>query len=318
MSDTDYETEIVEREPTRAPHNPFAVQQSGTINSGAVAIASQHATAEVQGRMVVAKRFPRDAAAAYARVMQSCQRIGLAECAIYKFTKGGTVEGPSIRLAEEMARQFGNIEYGLNELSRFQGGSEMEAFAWDLETNTRSSQRFTVKHIRDTQGGGKALSAERDIYEVTANMGARRMRARILAILPPELVDDAVAACKSTIKNGGGQPLEERIRKLTVAFAQVNVTARMLADRVEHPLDEITADELVDLRGVYQSIRDGSKISEFFGAKPAATLPANADGFETAGAGVQQSSMDEVLKGDSIPALDERSQRMNLGKSPNA
>lgn len=272
------------------PSNPFAVARNENLAAGAVEIQSRSAEAAVQGRMVIAKRFPRDEAMAYAKAMQSCQRLGLAEAAIYKYMKGGVVEGPSIRLAEELARLWGNIEFGLNELSRRPGESEMEAYAWDLQTNVQSSQRFTVKHLRDKSSGPPTpLTAERDIYEITANNGSRRVRARILAILPPELVDDAVVACKATVKRGGGQSLGDRIRALTSAFAGVGVSAQMLAERVGHPIDQISPDELADLRGSFTAIRDGAAVRDHFGPKQgaaAAALPAAADGFEAAAAGL--------------------------------
>lgn len=271
------------------PHNPFAVAAPEHLSAGAVAIESQRGIAEVQGRMLIAKRFPRDSALAYQRTMTSCLRIGLANEALYKFPRaGGAVEGPSIRLAEEMARAWGNVEYGLNELSRRAGESEMEAFAWDLETNTRSSQRFTVRHIRDRTEGGKALDTERDIYEITANMGARRMRSRILAILPPELVRDAIARCKQTMREGGGEPLEDRIKRMMAAFQPLNVTPQMILDRLGHPIDRITPDELVDLAGIYQSLKDGqTKAADWFGKKEP---PKDADPFEQAAAGKRPST----------------------------
>lgn len=271
-----------DRMPAISQASPFAAARDDRISAGAVAIESQRATAEVQSRMVVAQRFPRSSARAYTEAMEACKRIGLAECAIYTYNKGGKVEGPSIRLAEELARVWGNIDYGINELSRtpgsgsVPGASEMEAFAWDLQTNTRSSQRFTVAHIRDKTDGGKILTSERDIYEITANQGARRMRARILAILPPELVDDAVAACKQTIISGGSVPFSERVRNLAMAFQQYGVSTKMLGISLGHPIDDMTPDQLVNLRGVYQQIKEGAKVSEFFGeaAKPASRLDA--------------------------------------------
>lgn len=273
-----------------APFNPFAVAASEHLNAGAVAIETGRGIAEVQGRMVLAKRFPRDSAMAYARSMNACLRIGLANEAIYKYNRGGKVEGPSIRLAEELARCWGNIEYGLNELARRPGESEMEAFAWDLETNVRSSQRFSVRHIRDKSDGGKALESERDIYEMTANMGARRMRSRILAILPPELVRDAVDRCKETVRSGGGEPLEDRIKKMMAAFNAVGATPAMIAEYVGHAIDKITPDELADLRGILTAIKEGSgTVKDHFGPKGVSAstkpMPENADPFEAASAG---------------------------------
>lgn len=268
-----------------APFNPFQDHAPSHVSAGAVAIESKRAAAEIQGRMIVAKQWPRDTAAAYARVMDACRRPGLAQAAIYSYRRGGgVVSGPSIRLAEEMARSWGNIEYGIQELSRRNGESEMEAYAWDLETNTRSTQKFTVRHLRDKKGGAQKLSDERDVYEITANMGARRLRARILAILPPELIDDAVAACEKTRNGGGGMSLQERIQKMVSAFSGIGVTPKMLAAHMGHAVDEANPDEVGELQGVFQSIRDNATtISDWFSAPK--KIDEKADPFEKAAAG---------------------------------
>lgn len=288
MNDAPMAGDIISPPRTTTPHNPFADNAPEHISAGTVAIEGKRAAAEVQGRIIVAKQFPRDRAAAFQRAMDACQRPGLANSAVYSFPRGGQkVEGPSIRLAEELARCWGNIEYGLRELSRRNGESEMEAFAWDLETNTRSVQNFTVRHIRDTRGGGKSLTDERDVYEITANMGARRLRSRILAILPPELVDSAINACVQTRRSGGNLPLADRVLQMTAAFAKLGVTPEMIAARLEHPVDQSNPDEISEMLGIYTSINDSmSKVSDWFG--PKATNPAiseNADAFEKAAAG---------------------------------
>lgn len=253
------------------PHNPFAKAQAQHISAGAVAIESERAIAEAQGRLLIAKRFPRDEAAAFARAMDACRRPSLAEVANYRFPRGGQqVEGPSIRLAEELARCWSNIAYGIRELSRKEGESEMEAFAWDMQTNVLSTQTFTARHLRDKRGGPEALRDERDIYELTANLAARRLRARILAVLPPDLVDAAVAQCRETMKNGSDKPLADRIREMTQAFTKLGVTAEMLSARLGRSLDSATPDDLVDLRGIYQGIRDGaSSVRDWFAPKEA-------------------------------------------------
>lgn len=266
------------------PNNPFARSAPEHISAGAVAIESERAVAEAQGRLLIAKRFPRDQARAFAAAMDACRRPSLAEVAIYRFPRGGqSVEGPSIRLAEELARCWGNVAYGIRELSRRPGESEMEAFAWDQETNVISTQTFTVRHLRDKRGGAEALKDERDIYEVTANMGARRLRARILAVLPPDLVDAAVEECRRTMREGGQKPIADRIRDMTQAFVRVGVTADMLAARLGRPLDTATVDDLEELRGIYQSLRDGaSGVRDWFAPK---AVPPDGDGFEAASAG---------------------------------
>ena len=253
-----------------ATTNPFARVGTGLqahVSAGAVAIEQERAIAEAQGKLVIAKRFPRDQAVAFQRIMDACSRPGLAEEALYAYPRGGqTVSGPSIRLAEELARCWGNIDYGMKELSRRDGETEMEAYCWDLETNVYSAQKFTVKHLRDKRGGPSVLTDERDIYEIGANMGSRRMRARILAVVPGDVVDAAVQRCRDTLAGKTDVPLVDRIRSLTAAFAAIGVSTTLIERRFKKPAAELTTDDLVDLRAVYKALKDGvSKVSDWFG-----------------------------------------------------
>ena len=187
---------MVQGENVHMPQNSM-ISNFGNVNQGTVAIEASRAIAEAQGKLVIAKRFPRDEIDAYAKVAQACQRPGIADKAFFAYPRGGsTVSGPTIRFAEELARCWGNVEYGIKELSQDDGRSEMQAYAWDLETNSMSMQNFTNPHIREEKGKSKLLTSQRDIYENNANMGARRLRSRILAILPTDLVDMAMAECK--------------------------------------------------------------------------------------------------------------------------
>ena len=78
------------------------------INQGTIAIEASRAIAEAQGKLVIAKRFPRDEVQSYAKAMEACQRPTMAAKAFYSFPRGGqTVEGPTIRFAEELARCWG-------------------------------------------------------------------------------------------------------------------------------------------------------------------------------------------------------------------
>lgn len=249
------------------------VPDFGNINQGTVTIESSRAVAEAQGKLLIAKRFPRDEIAAYNRVAQACQRKGIAEKAFYSYNRGGsTVSGPTIRFAEELARCWGNIDYGIKELSQDDGKSEMQAYAWDLETNAQSVQNFTNPHIREVKGQAKVLTSQRDIYEINANMGARRLRSRILAILPTDLVDMAIAECRKTIAGNNDEPLIDRVKKMVVAFGKIGVTQEQIEKRLKRKIDTMTADDFVDYTGIYNAIKNGeSKIAEWFEAETVAS-----------------------------------------------
>lgn len=248
--------------------NPFAIaeRKPASVNAGTVKVEQTRAISEVQSMMYVAKQFPRDEIDAYSKVMRACQRSEFAEKATYSYPRSGsTVSGPSIRLAEEIARCWGNLDFGIKELSQKEGESEMLAYAWDLEANVRSSQNFTVAHVTDTKNGAKKLTSQRDIYENNANNAGRRLRARILAIVPPDLVNAAVAECAKTIAGKNDIPLADRARNMVMAFGKVGVKQTLIESRLKHSAEDITGEELVEYKGILNSIKEGaSRISDWF------------------------------------------------------
>lgn len=236
------------------------------INQGTVAIEASRAVAEAQGKLLIAKKFPRNETEAFAKAIQSCQRPGLASKAFYSYPRGKeTVTGVTIRFAEELARCYGNLDYGIKELSNSDGQSEMQAYCWDLETNTMSLQNFTNKHIRESKYGNTELKSQRDIYELNANMGARRLRSRILAILPPDLVEECIQECRRTLAGDNSTPIIDRINKMVVAFQKIGVSKEQLEKRLNHTVESVTEEELVELTGIYNGIRTKeTKVSEWF------------------------------------------------------
>lgn len=214
---------------------------------------------EVQAAIFLAKQFPRDENASFTKIMTACKRKRLAEEAEYEFPRGGSkVTGPSIRLAEVVAQHWGNIDYGIMELEQKAGKSEVMAYAWDLETNTRRSMTFTVSHIRSTKKGNVALDDPRDIYEMVANQGSRRVRACILGVIPGDVIDAAVDECRKTIVSGNTEPLKDRIRKMLVRFeTEYQVTQAMLEKYVGCSIDAISENDYIRLGNVYKSLRDG-------------------------------------------------------------
>lgn len=236
------------------------------INQGTVAIESSRAIAEAQGKLVIAKRFPRDETEARIRIMNACQRPKLAESAFYSYPRGGeTVTGVTIRFAEELARCWGNLDYGIKELSRDHGKSELQAYCWDLEANTISSQNFTNQHAKEVKKNIVELTSLRDIYEINANMGARRLRARILAIIPSDVVSDAIKECKKTLAGKNDTPLIDRVNNMVLCFSKVGVTKEMIEKRLKHTIQSMSQEELVEYRGIYNGLKDGStKSSDWF------------------------------------------------------
>jgi hypothetical protein len=229
-----------------------------------VEVAESRAQHEVQAAFVIAKKFPRNQLESYSAIIEACKRPFLAEQAMYAYPRGGTlVTGPSIRLAEAMAQCWGNLDCGVREISQSNGVSVAEAYAIDLQTNTRVTKIFYVKHERHTKKGVTRLTDPRDIYELVANQGARRLRACILGILPGDVVEAAVERCKKTMESSE-IPLTERLRKMVLMFDEMGVKVEHLEKRLGHKLDAVIATELVTLQSIYKSLRDGMASREDF------------------------------------------------------
>lgn len=242
------------------PNTPPARSQSTTIEQ-------TRAIAEVMAAVRVAREFPRDAAAAIRKMEEACASPQVAERAFFRFSRvrgEAPITGPSIHLARTLAACWGNVQYGIAELSRDEqaGESEMQAWAWDLETNTRASTAFIVPHRRDTRDGIKALGDLRSVYENNANQGARRVREMVWGVLPVSFVERAVQVCRKTIEDGGGVPLAQRVANLIGGYDALGISTRQLEERVGRPTSKWTGYDLAELQVIGQSIQRGEVRAE--------------------------------------------------------
>ena len=257
-----------------------AQTQAPATTGDLMGIEEARAIQEVQASLIMARRFPRDEIKARNRILEDCKRVQLAEQATYAYPRRKTtITGPSIRLAEVMARHWGNLDYGMRELARRVGVSTMEAYCWDYETNVKTRRTFDVPHIRWTKHGPVTLKDPRDVYEMAANMGSRRVRACILQIIPGHIVDEAVKACEATLVGvAGGEPIVDRATRMVKSFAELGVPQVAIEEMLGHGLDAIIETELVRLRQIYQSIKDGmSKREDWFDLTEAKTTAAAED-----------------------------------------
>ena len=268
--------------------NPYAIApaQNVTMNDpnrhesgNALAANSEaRAVAEVKAQVLMARQFPRDGSLAAERIINECKRPTLAEAAVYSFPRGKeTITGPSIRLAEVLARNWGNNTFGYEVLERkptmngHAGSSVIRAYAWDLETNTYISRQFEVKHWRQTRNGGYPITEDRDIYELESNMASRRMRACILQMIPGDITQAAVSACRLTESSGLSAKMADKNERAKLVAGTIKVYEKMgvqtadLEDMLKAKVDDWTADHMLRLKEVVNAIRDNvSTIADYF------------------------------------------------------
>jgi hypothetical protein len=223
----------------------------------ATEVEKSRAVAEVQGAIIVAQRVPRRLDTARTMMAESCRMPRLAERAFFSYSRGdGQVTGPTVHLARELARCWGNIQYGIAELRRDDeaGLSEITAFGWDVQTNVRASTTFIVPHKRDKRGGPVQLKELRDIYENNANMGSRRLREQIFAVLPKWFTEEGEDICRATLAKGDGTSVDDRRAGAIRTFAGIGVTADQLERKLARPAEKWTVYDLAQLMITHRSL----------------------------------------------------------------
>jgi hypothetical protein len=244
--------------------NGFLAAQKN--DNGLIQVEETRAMQEVQLSIASAKRFPRNTTQAFSDVIETCKRKTFAEKALYAFPKGGKViEGASIKLAQLMAQSWGNLNFGVREVSKGNGQTVGSAYAWDLQTNTLISQDFIVYHRRHTKAGAYDVTDARELDMMFLAEGSKKLRNCLLRMMPDDLVEEAVQEVKKTLTKGNKEPIQDRVKKLALAFSEFGIKVKHLEENIGHPLDSIIEDDLVKLRAIYRSIKDGFvRREEFF------------------------------------------------------
>ena len=245
--------------------------------SQATAIEQSRAIAEVQAAVVVAQNCPRNMQEAEAEMEYVCGRMDMAEQAFYSVVNRGN--GASVHLMRELARIWGNVDYGVKELSRNddEGESEVQAFAWDMQRNTRSSRTFIVPHARMKQGRRTQLTDLGDIYLNNQNIGARAVRECIATILPRWFTERAQDICQGTLENGEGEPIQDRIATMVAWFgSSFGVTEKQMETRLGKKRGQWDAGDVAQMKIAGKSIQRGeAQADELFPPEQATSVTAD-------------------------------------------
>lgn len=244
------------------------------------AASAQH---EIQSAIIIARKFPRNEKAIWQKLIIACERASFAEDARYSFPRGDTdVTGPSVNLAREAARVWGNIRYGLYVVRDDDETRLIRGWAWDVETNTKVEMEDDFKKLIQRKVKGKPgetvwlVPDERDLRELTNRRGAILLRNCLLQVMPKDLIEDALFTCgKTLVKEAGANPDAER-KRLMLDFGHLNISIEQIEQKLDHPFAQCTPAEIVELRGVCKSIQDGhSSWSEYVKGpeKPAEKSP---------------------------------------------
>jgi len=229
---------------------------------------------EIKAAVVLAKRFPRNEPDIYTKMVSLCERKTFADKAYYSFPRGGaTVKGPGVHLARELARLWGNMRYGTDIIDDNDDYRKIRSWAWDIETNTKATMEdsfpklvYRNSYENGVKAGAWVTADPRQLRELTNKSGAIGIRNCILELIPSDFTEDALNKIYKTVAESvGDTKTSETIKQIITKFKEMGVSVDMIERKLRHPLSEISPSDVVELRGIYSSIKDGnSKISEYF------------------------------------------------------
>lgn len=243
----------------------FTGVKVGTENELATTGAAAEKQYEIQSAIIIARKFPRNEEQCFQSLMKACSRQSFAEDARYSFPRADVeVTGPSVNLAREAARVWGNIRYGLYIVRDDAQSRLIRAWAWDIQTNTKVELEDDFQKLIQRKGKGWITPDERDLRELTNRRGAILLRNALLQVMPKDLIEDALYACDKAMQQTATVDPEAVRKRLIMDFGTINVTVEQLERKLGHPLAQSTPKEMAELRAIYKSIADGnSRWSEY-------------------------------------------------------
>ncbi len=227
------------------------------VGSGPLAIVTK---SEMATLIEFAKANPRNVPALTAELEQMVtQDIRIAEKCHYmlkrrdrKTGKVKRIEGPSIRFAEMLYYQWGNIKAGSRTVEVGETHITAQGVCMDAQKLVFISTETRRSIV--TRGGQRYSE---DMVNMTANAaGALAKRNAVLQVIPAVFYMPALNAARK-VALGDISTLRERIDKSLKAFAELGVSQEAIEKYLETPIAAMTLHDLSDLRMTYHAIEDG-------------------------------------------------------------
>lgn len=304
-------------------------------NEAAVTAVATKARAEVESALIMARKFPRHELDIRTKVLNTCRIYSFADKAKYKKPQGKKLEngkwvqnyviGPSIRLAEELFRQWGNITYETNVLYENAKVRIISCRAMDLQTLATSTSQFIIeKTVERKSAEGRVVVDERvnsngekisivvatedEVFSKQNNIGSKYRRNLIIQLIPTYLLQDALTAIDDTIKAGIKENPDRAKLDMLDRFAKFGILPADIEKYLGHPVAQIMPDEIQELMDIFTAIVEKETTWEDVleeklkpAEAPAAAHMPPAPAFKAGDASTHQAVQEKV--GDSLPKL---------------
>lgn len=251
---------------------------SGEIDISANAAA---AIAEVQAAYVMAIKNPRNIFDARKRMLEACERKKFSEKARYhrvvgkdKFGKDVYADGFSVHFARPAAVMMRNILINAGVLYEDEKIRKVVARATDIEANVAYTKEAIIqKAVERKNARGRDVISQRtnsrgdttylvvayphEVDLAAAKTTAILIRDCVLPLIPPDILEEIEEKIVDVMASElTSDPITAR-KKLVDAFAALGVSSAQLRQYLKHEIEDITPQEYVNLRAIYQALKDG-------------------------------------------------------------
>ncbi|GHV60924.1 hypothetical protein FACS1894195_0600 [Bacteroidia bacterium] len=216
---------------------------------------------EIEALVSVARQFPRDEKKALEKIERLAtfdEEIAL-DCfyAVPRKDEHGNpifIEGCSVRFAEIVASQWGNLRVASKIISNDGNKVVSEAFALDLETNVAIKQQC-IRSIKTKNGN----TYSQDMQTVVSNAAcAVAFRNVVYKIVPAALFKNIRDRIKEKAVGNAAKRIET-IEKLRKSFKGINIDDKSLLQLIsKSDWKDVTNDDIINLRGVWGALKEGS------------------------------------------------------------
>lgn len=226
--------------------------------------------ASIDSQITTAKRYPRDLHRVKNNsiAIVSMDKETAESCRYAKPVQGKNVTGPSVHLARIICQQYGNIRVQQRIKQISEKTIVAEAVAFDLETN----YAVAVEARRSIIGKTGMRFSDSLIETNAMAILAIAERNAILKVIPKAIIDSVYKAAFS-VANGDLTDEQKIITARKKAFDFFNEKYGASEDDVlkllgVRAIGQIGAEQIADLRGFMQSLKDGEiTADELFGKK---------------------------------------------------
>ena len=223
--------------------------------------ANQRAEYDIQ--IATAKKYPRN----LARVKENCLAIvtmdsKVAESCRYTLPRGGkSLSGPSVHLARILVQSYGNVRVDARVKQITDKQIISEAVVFDLETNYACK----VEVRRSIMGKNGRFND--DLITVTGNAAtAIAFRNAVFSVIPKGLTDlcaDAALRVVTGDLSNEDKLVKARNTAMDYMKTTYNVTEEQVLTAIGlRSINQIKAEQIADLKGLIQAIKDGDTTVE--------------------------------------------------------